>query len=154
MPHSKQLLTDMIHYFRPALFSFILNLFATLALSSLTVAHAQDGNVDSKIEGSWKGTLEIQQADFRLIFHVERGEEGELIGTMDSPDQGAEGIPISAVSVEEETVVFEVDAIDGRFEGEWTDEGALEGAWLQGGQSFPLELAPAEENGASEPERG
>lgn len=124
-----------------------------LSLAPSTTAHAQEADAKSAIEGSWEGALETPQTDLRLLFHIEH-EGDRLTGTMDSPDQGATGIPLSDVSVKRDTVVFEVETISGRFEGTWTEENdLLDGTWSQSGQSFPLELAPGQEDPEDESQR-
>jgi len=117
-------------------------------VGSPSVAHAQDEDVDpdTTVTGSWDGTIEVQNTTLRVVFHIDRTEEGELSGSMDSPDQGATGIPLSNVSVEQDSVVLDVGAIKGRFTGKWNeDDQTIEGVWVQGGQSFPLVLSPIKE---------
>ena len=50
------------------------------------IVNAQD------IAGHWGGTLNIQGVKLRLVFHVSRSGDSWTT-TMDSPDQGAKGIP-------------------------------------------------------------
>jgi len=50
-----------------------------------------------EIVGSWLGTSTVPGAELRLVFHITEAEDGTLTATMDSPDQSADGIPISEV---------------------------------------------------------
>lgn len=50
------------------------------------IMNAQD------IAGHWGGTLNIQGVKLRLVFHVSRSGDSWTT-KMDSPDQGAKGIP-------------------------------------------------------------
>ena len=119
-----------------------------LALLGSPAAFAQD-----TVVGTWSGQLEIQGMELRVVFHVEQGDGG-LTATMDSPDQGATGIPVSRVSVAGDSVTFAVDRIGGTYEGALADDGAeIEGQWTQGGQSFPLALTPADEADTAPPPR-
>jgi hypothetical protein len=95
----------------------------------------------------------VQGTELRIVFHVEQGEDG-LTATMDSPDQGATGIPVARVSVAGDSVTFAVDRIGGTYGGT-LDEGGdrIEGQWTQGGQSFPLTLTPASEADTAPPPR-
>ena len=103
--------------------------------------------------GSWSGDLKAQGMELRVVFHVEQGDDG-LTATMDSPDQGATGIPVSRVSVAGDSVTFAVDRIGGTYEGALADDGAeIEGQWTQGGRSFPLTLTPASEADTAPPPR-
>ena len=66
---------------------------------------------------------------------------------MDSLDQGARDIPLSAITLREGTLGFEVRGVGGSYEGTLAPDGALlTGQWQQGGQSFALDLkkGPAE----------
>ena len=60
-----------------------------ISLSSL----AQD------INGQWHGALKVQGIQLRLVFNVEQTESG-YSATMDSPDQGAFGIPATSAHFE------------------------------------------------------
>jgi hypothetical protein len=63
---------------------------------------------------------------------------------MDSLDQGANGIPISAITLKDGKVRFEVPQIGGVYEGTLaTDGSTLSGQWQQGGHSSPLDLQKA-----------
>jgi hypothetical protein len=91
--------------------------------------------------------------ELRIVFHVEQGEGG-LTATMDSPDQGATGIPVSDVTVAGDSVTLSVDRIGGTYAGTLADDGAkIEGQWTQSGQSFPLTLTPADEAETAPPPR-
>jgi pimeloyl-ACP methyl ester carboxylesterase len=102
------------------------------------------------IVGTWEGTLEA--AGLRLVFHVETAEGGELTGTMDSPDQGATGIPASSVTFADGALTFEVQNLGMTYEGTLSEDGTtLEGTFTQGAARLPLTLA--RETEASAPER-
>ena len=118
-----------------------------LALLGLPTASAQEAVV-----GSWAGTLEVG-GGLRIVFHVDEGEDG-LTATMDSPDQGATGIPVSDVTVAGDSVTLSVDRIGGTYAGVLVESGTqVEGQWTQGGWSFPLMLTPADETDTAPPPR-
>lgn len=89
--------------------------------------------------GDWVGDLDVGVAQLTLIFRVTRGEDGVLSATMDSPDQGAMGIPAGSPTLEGDTLTMEIAAIAGRYVGTMVGD-TLTGNWSQGGQSFPLVL--------------
>jgi pimeloyl-ACP methyl ester carboxylesterase len=96
--------------------------------------------------GSWAGILEAGGAELRLVFRIERGDNRGLTATMDSPDQGATGIPVSDVTVTGDSITLSVAQISGTYEGMLTSEGSkIEGTWTQGGRSFSLTLTPVDE---------
>jgi pimeloyl-ACP methyl ester carboxylesterase len=100
------------------------------------------------IAGTWAGVLEVGAARLRIVFTISAAGEGAWSATMDSPDQGAKGIPCSAVSLSGKTVRIEVRSIRGFFKGDLDEAGGkMKGTWSQGGASFALLLergTPAE----------
>jgi hypothetical protein len=105
---------------------------ATLAALVLP-AMAQD------ISGDWQGTLKAGAAELRLRLHFAKTATGGFTGTMDSVDQGANGIAIAAVSLTDSRLKLDVKAIMGVYEATLSADGkSLSGTWTQGGQPFPL----------------
>lgn len=95
----------------------------------------------SRFAGNWMGTLAVGQTDLRVVFRLEHDGEDGLVGTMDSPDQGAVGIPIGTILTDADTLRLEIPSIAGAFAGALQDDGrVLEGQWVQGGQRLPLRL--------------
>ena len=95
--------------------------------------------------GTWQGTLDAGAVKLRLVFHVAAAEDGTLSGTMDSPDQGAGGIPASSVSAEGRTLRFALAPLGALFEATLSDDGqTLEGTFSQGGARLPLAVVRVE----------
>jgi uncharacterized protein len=94
--------------------------------------------VGQDITGEWNGSLSVQGVKLRLVFHITKTENG-FSGTMDSPDQGAKGIPVTAVSFENPNVKIELTNLRIEYTGEWK-EGVISGTFRQAGMTFPLEL--------------
>jgi hypothetical protein len=95
----------------------------------------------ARFVGDWVGTLTVGGTDLRVVFRLQTDAEGRLTGTMDSPDQGATGIPIGRVLVDADTLRLAVPSIAGRYAGVLGDSAqALEGQWVQGGRRLPLRL--------------
>lgn len=102
--------------------------------------HAQAPAEASALEGTWNGTLEVGGTTLQIVFHLQT-ESDSLTATMDSPDQGATGIPVSRVRASGDSLHLSVSAIGGRFDGAiGPDAERIEGSWTQGGRSFPLTL--------------
>lgn len=92
------------------------------------------------VTGTWQDTLSVQGMQLRLVFHIEEKDDS-LTATMDSPDQGAQGIPTSRLRVTDDSLTIEVASIAGQFNGKIQTSGTqIEGTWSQGGRSFPLTL--------------
>lgn len=95
--------------------------------------------------GTWQGVLDAGPQELTLVFHVRR-RNGELRATMDSPDQGARGIPVNEASFSGGTLRLVSQAVAGRFEGRLSDDGtSLDGTWRQGGGELPLTLERVDE---------
>ena len=56
---------------------------------------------DENVEGTWLGTLQAGGGALRIVFHISRDSVGVFTATLDSPDQGAIGIPVDAMSDQE-----------------------------------------------------
>ena len=101
-------------------------------LISIT-ATAQD------IIGKWNGVLKVQGTQLRLVFNVTKSENG-LTSTMDSPDQGANGIPVTKTTFENSKIKFEVANARIEYDGELNGD-EITGTFKQGGQVFPMNLS-------------
>lgn len=93
--------------------------------------------------GTWSGILDVGAARLTMVFNISRADDGTLTATMDSPDQGAMGIPVSEVSYTDGVLLLRSAAVQGEFEGHFTEAG-LEGHWRQGGGEFALTLERSE----------
>jgi uncharacterized protein len=108
-----------------------------------------------EIDGYWRGRLELPGGQVTIALVITRRADGQLSAVLDSPDQGATGIPVSTVTLTGQRLRAEVQRIGGVFEGAL--EGAatsgapgaepsmpardrLVGEWRQGGRSLPLTL--------------
>ncbi|MDR1357209.1 MAG: alpha/beta fold hydrolase [Tannerellaceae bacterium] len=108
---------------------------ALAALACLACLHA----FGQEIAGDWNGVLKIQQVELRLVLHISRTDAG-YSATMDSPDQGATGIPVTSISFENPALKFSVDGLRLRYEGALNADGAIAGTFYQGSVSLPLNL--------------
>lgn len=111
------------------------NSFFTLAaLSALTLT------AQTNIGGTWHGTLAVTpQAKLRLVLHID--EAADVKVKMDSPDQGALGLPGELRFVSADSVNIALPALGADFSGRLS-EGTIQGKFSQRGFSFPLELTP------------
>lgn len=100
-------------------------------LTAVFGAHAQTG--------TWSGKIEVQGMKLPLVFHL--NEENP---TMDSPDQGARGIPIAVERDATGKITIKISSIGATYEGQWTS-GEIVGTFRQWGTSLPLTLVPGEE---------
>jgi len=115
---------------------------AALGLAGAGRSEAQEALPAGGVVGHWVGTLSVPGMDLRLVFHIQQADSGSLVGTLDSPDQGAYGLQLSTVTKDEDgSVVFAIASLGGRYDGRMSPDGEeIEGYWGQGGGSFPLSL--------------
>lgn len=91
------------------------------------LAQAQD------IAGDWQGSLNTGQGELRLVLHIIKGTDGALKATLDSVDQGANGIPVSSISFKNSKLSLGIDAVHGTYEGTLGADGkTISGTWSQG----------------------
>lgn len=101
--------------------------------------NAQTG--EAVVVGEWTGTLDAGGTKLAIVFHIEAGPDGSFTGSLDSPDQGAFGIPVSGVRVDGDEITFEVAAARAEYRGTVAGDGeSLSGVWSQGGATLPLDL--------------
>lgn len=106
------------------------------------------------LTGTWMGTLSVPTGTLRVVFHFSATGDGQWKGTLDSPDQGAAGIPIDTVTLDKDQVRCDVKVIQGTFEGTLAADGqSIAGTWTQGGISLPLTLKPATAASVAPPKR-
>ena len=96
-----------------------------------TEARAAAGAV-SKAEGTWQGAIEVANMRMRLELHVSHDEKGELLASIDSLDQGIEGIPASQVSEKNGELKFEIPVFQAEYQGTLSDSrNEISGHWSQ-----------------------
>jgi alpha/beta superfamily hydrolase len=110
--------------------NFIILLIAFLTMFSLS---AQD------ITGEWNGVLKVQGMQLRLVFNVIKSDNS-YSSTMDSPDQGAKGIPVTNTIFENSKIKFEITNAHIEYNGELKGNKII-GIFKQGGQEFLMELS-------------
>lgn len=92
------------------------------------------------ITGQWHGVLKVQGIQLRLVFHITKTDNG-IMATMDSPDQGAIGIPTTTASFENSVLKITIDNARIDYEGTLGEDHIIVGTFKQGGQSFPMNLS-------------
>ena len=93
------------------------------------------------VEGSWTGKLDVMGTQLNLVFNITKGADGAFACTMDSPDQGAKGIPAEITVTGGVKVKISMPALMAAYEGELKD-GMLKGTFTQSGMSFALDMKP------------
>jgi uncharacterized protein len=102
---------------------------------------AATASIDSStLVGAWAGTLDLGTAKLHIIFHISSSPTG-LSATLDSPDQGATGIPTTSTTLTGRTLTISAEALHGNFTGTVDPEHpTITGTWTQGPNTLPLVL--------------
>jgi serine-type D-Ala-D-Ala carboxypeptidase/endopeptidase len=97
-----------------------------IAMWSAGMATAQEA---SKLAGDYAGTL----GPLHLKLHLKVDAQGHLTGTLDSVDQGANGLPCSNFQFDGSTLSFAVPVVHGNWKGTVkAGSSTLDGTWSQG----------------------
>ena len=91
--------------------------------------------------GVWSGNLEVQGVALPLVFHLDDDNP-----TVDSPAQGAKGIPIKITRLIPGSISINIPAIGASFEGTYIyNRDEILGRFSQRGIVLPLALTPGEQ---------
>lgn len=113
----------------------ILLFFASvLVFSQLVSAQQYDPS------GSWLGRLSTGGVWLRIVFNVSADDAGHLSATMDSPDQGAKGIPMEETIFTADTLIIKAPMMRGQYRGVMVNDTSIEGTWTQSGLDYQLNL--------------
>ena len=111
--------------------SAIVSKFAILSLAALALSPIF--RAQAQIAGDWEGTLSAGGVQLRTVLHISAAKDGSLTATMDSVDQGADGIPVTSVTLKDSKLSLTVDAVHGTYEGTVNkDTTEIDGTWSQG----------------------
>ena len=91
------------------------------------------------IKGAWKGELNISGMSLPLIFHIDSTQQG-MVSTMDSPSQGAKGIPTNTTVFTNNELLIQIDKIKFVYKGKLVSKDAINGEVTQHGNSLPINL--------------
>ena len=108
---------------------FILGSYASLAAST-------------GIDGSWEGKLMINpEMGLRLVINITGSEGEDAVITMDSPDQGAYGIPMQIDFISSDSLNVSVPQLMLKYTGKLGGD-SIKGDFSQGTLYLPLNLKP------------
>ncbi len=121
--------------------SFFFACLAGLIFSSGVVAQSPSTSVSGQtgpsVNGAWSGTI----VGIKLIFHFTTGPSGKTEGTMDSPQQGAIGLPLKSVLVTRDSInCLLTSPTTASYAAARVNDSTLAGSWSQGGRSTSLDL--------------
>lgn len=91
------------------------------------------------ITGQWNGVLKVQGIQLRIVFNVSKSDNG-YSATMDSPDQGANGIPVTVTNFENPEIKLVVSMAGIEYKGELKNN-EIVGTFKQGSLEVPMNLS-------------
>lgn len=91
-----------------------------------------------ELTGTWQGKVSVQGTEIPLVFNIS-SENDKLSCTMDSPSQGATGIPMDQITFVDNTVTIKFNQAGIKYVANLNDN-TLEGTFYQGGLELPLIL--------------
>lgn len=95
------------------------------------------------IDGSWHGKLSLGPGSLTIVFHFTQDAGGTVTCTMDSPDQGAKGLPAQVDFISADSVAVSMPALRATYKGKLRDD-KLSGVFSQRGFNIPLVLEKGE----------
>ena len=96
-------------------------------------------NSTTALLGSWSGKLKLGAMSLTIVLHLDQ-VDGNVKVSLDSPDQGAKGIPASKEYLSDDSVAVKIVSLGATYRARLKD-GKLDGTFSQSGMSFPLEMS-------------
>ena len=96
-------------------------------------------NSTTALLGSWSGKLKVGAMSLTIVLHLDQ-VDGNVKVSLDSPDQGAKGIPASKEYLSDDSVAVKIVSLGATYRARLKD-GKLDGTFSQSGMSFPLEMS-------------
>jgi hypothetical protein len=87
------------------------------------------------LAGKWSGKI----MSLTIVFRFERDDAGKPVVFLDSPDQGANGLPVAQAALTDGTLTMDIPAVVGKFSGKLSAD-TIDGTWSQLGNSMPLTM--------------
>ena len=98
-------------------------------------------NSISKAEGTWQGAIEVANMRMRLQLHIAHDEKGQLLASVDSLDQGIQGIPATQVSEKDGQLKLAIDTFQAEYHGTLSgNKNEITGTWTQNDAAEKLDF--------------
>ena len=85
-------------------------LFFTLLFMLVALTGNAQVSPTTALAGSWSGKLNAGLMSLTVVLHLEQAD-GYVTATLDSPDQGAKGIPASIEFLNDDSVAVKIESI-------------------------------------------
>lgn len=107
---------------------------------------------EQNLIGDWFGSLSNGAKDLKIIFHIEK-KDNKLVGTMDSPDQGAYGLNLNEVTLKNSEVIFDMSVFKISYKGQFYAKDSIIGEFKQGTYTTTLNLKKSDKALSTKPNR-
>lgn len=107
--------------------------------------------VASAVDGKWRGNLKMGFSKMPLVLNFEKDAHGKPVVTMDSPQQGATGIPFDIVHCSDDSLNITSGALGAVYTARIAD-GKIVGIFSQNGFNLPLTMTPEEDISVRRPQ--
>jgi len=115
-----------------------------LPLKLTRVPVKEEASSNHPMAGDWNSELDAMGMQLRLVFHIQESE-GTFSTTMDSPDQGAFGIPIDETIVDGKNISFTAKSMGMNVEGTYiADSNIIKAKFRQGPLNEEIVLSKKE----------
>ncbi len=94
----------------------------------------------NKPSGFWVGKVDLPTAKFTTVFTFIENDSGQLILTLDIPEQGAKGLESKILRQTSDSLIFSTPLIHRTFYGVFINDSTLKGDWTKNRISIPLTL--------------
>lgn len=114
-------------------------------LAIIAIITALGCNAQSDILGNWTGTLDLNgMGSLKLGINLSTSPDGTVVGTLDSPDQGAKGLPTRVDYCSEDSITIVMPQLNITYSARLVGD-ELRGTFTQMGASLPLNMKQGEE---------
>ena len=98
------------------------------------------------LTGIWAGKLSLPNSmELTIVFNLSKNDSGIYSSTLDSPDQGAMGIPTESTLINGDSILIKIPVVQGFYSGKISyDEMKIVGKWSQGGMNLDLTVKNVE----------
>ena len=110
--------------------------YITILLALVALTGWAQVNSTTALLGSWSGKLNVGAVSLTLVLHLEQ-TDGYVTASLDSPDQGAKGIPAYKEFLSDDSLALKVQQIGMTYRARLKNN-KLDGTFTQNGMSLPL----------------
>lgn len=103
------------------------------------------------IVGTWHGKLYVPTGSLTIVFHISQTDQGTYVTTLDSPDQGTNGIKTETTSFNDSILTIRMPMLHASYKGKLNGDKTINGTFTQG-MPIPLNLKKGETDRPKRPQ--